>query len=465
MGAFSIDNAPLPRLCITAGASGSGKTTFTCGLLGALIRRGLKPAAFKCGPDYIDPLFHREAIGAPSTNLDLFFFDEEIMKQLIHENARDGDIAVLEGAMGFYDGQGGSSTVGSAWHIAEATETPVLLIENCAAVSVTAAARIKGMAVFREPTRIKGVVLNNCSEALYHEIKTVVQDETGIPVLGHLPRLKDCVIESRHLGLVTAAEIKDIKEKLDALARAIEENADLDAIIAVAQSAPPLSAGKDVCGPPAPGAKSLRIGVARDEAFCFYYPDNLRLLEKLGAELVEFSPLRDACLPADLRGLYLGGGYPELYGKTLSENTAMLAGIRAAIQSGMPCVAECGGFMYLHETLADAEGRVYPMAAVIRGGCRKTSHLVRFGYASYTAAGDNLLCSAGDVIRGHEFHYWESDDPGDGFTARKPVSGKEWPCIQTTETLCAGYPHFHFYSNPGAARRFVEKAARYRSGV
>jgi cobyrinic acid a,c-diamide synthase len=455
-----MSNTALPRICISAGASGSGKTTFTCGLLGALIRRGLKPASFKCGPDYIDPMFHREVIGTPSSNLDLFFFDEETMKHLIHENVSNKDIAVMEGAMGFYDGQGGASTTGSAWHIAEATETPVLLIENCAAVSVTAAARIKGMASFRDPSHIQCVVLNNCGKALYDEIKNVIQGETGIAVLGHVPRLKDCVIESRHLGLVTAAEIGELKKKLDALAGAIEASVDLDALIAMAASVPPLSAGKGLKLPPASGS-AIRIGIARDEAFCFYYPDNLRLLEKLGAELVEFSPLMDSRLPADLKGLYLGGGYPELHGKILSENRAMLADIRNAIGSGMPCIAECGGFMYLHKTLTDAAGDTHPLAAVIAGGCRKTERLVRFGYASYTAAKDNLICPAGGAIRGHEFHYWESDNPGSSFTAQKPVSKKEWPCIEATETLCAGYPHFHFYSNPGAALRFLEKSARY----
>jgi cobyrinic acid a,c-diamide synthase len=457
-----MSNAALPRICISAGASGSGKTTFACGLLGALIRRGLKPVSFKCGPDYIDPMFHREVIGSPSSNLDLFFFDEETMKRLIHENALNKDIAVMEGAMGFYDGQGGASTAGSAWHIAKATETPVLLVENCAAVSVTAAARIKGMTSFREPSHIQGVVLNNCSKVLYNEIKNLIQEETGIAVLGHVPRLKDCVIENRHLGLVTAAEIRGLKKKLEALAGAIAESVDIDGLVSMAASAPPLAAGTGLSLPPAiRGGSALRIGVARDEAFCFYYPDNLRLLEKLGAELVEFSPLRDSRLPADLKGLYLGGGYPELHGKILSENRMMLADVRNAIQSGMPCIAECGGFMYLHETLTDAAGQTYPMAAVIAGGCRKTGGLVRFGYASYTAAGDNLICPAGGVIRGHEFHYWESDNPGNSFTAQKPVSKKEWPCIEATETLCAGYPHFHFYSNPGAALRFLEKSSRY----
>jgi cobyrinic acid a,c-diamide synthase len=457
--------AALPRLCIAAGSSGSGKTTFTCGLLGALIRRGLKPASFKCGPDYIDPMFHREVTGAPSANLDLFFFNEGVMRYLLHENTRGRDIAVLEGVMGFYDGLGGSSTEGSTWHIAEASETPVLLVENCAAVSLTAAARIKGMASFRTPSRIKGVILNNCGKALYGELKNAIQGETGIEVYGYVPHLKGCVIESRHLGLVTAAEIKDLREKINTLTGVIEESVDIDGLIALAKSAPPLPEGTGIREPLVSGnaGAAIRIGIARDEAFCFYYQDNLSLLQKLGAEPVEFSPLRDGHLLAGIQGVYLGGGYPELYGRTLSENKTMLKDIKDALQSGMPCIAECGGFMYLHETLTDGDGNVYPLVGLLKDGCRKTPRLVRFGYASYTSLGDTLICPAGSSIRGHEFHYWESDNPGGSFIAQKPVSKKEWSCIEATETLCAGFPHFHFYSNPGAARRFLEKCAGYRN--
>jgi cobyrinic acid a,c-diamide synthase len=458
-----MSNTALPRLCIAAGSSGSGKTTFTCGLLGTLIRRGFKPASFKCGPDYIDPMFHREVIGAPSSNLDLFFFDTETMNYLLRKNTQGRDIAVLEGVMGFYDGLGGSSTVGSTWHIAEASETPVLLVENCAAVSLTAAARIKGMASFRTPSRIKGVILNNCSKTVYGELKNAIQGETGVEVYGYVPHLKECGIESRHLGLVTAAEIRGLREKLAILTGVIETNTDIDGLIALARSAPPLPAGRRISDLPVSGngGAGIRIGIARDAAFCFYYPDNLSLLQKLGAELVEFSPLMDIHLPAGLQGLYLGGGYPELYGRVLSENTTMLLDIKNAVQSGMPCIAECGGFMYLHETLVDGDGNAYPLVGLLKGICRKTPHLVRFGYASYISRFDNLLCPTGSSIRGHEFHYWESDNPGGSFIAQKPVSKKEWPCIVATETLCAGFPHVHFYSNPGAARRFLVTCGQY----
>jgi cobyrinic acid a,c-diamide synthase len=273
--------------------------------------------------------------------------------------------------------------------------------------------------------------------------------------------LKDCVLESRHLGLVTAAEIGDLREKIDILSRVIETDVDIEGLITLAKSAPPLPSGTGEPPVSGKGGPPVRIGIARDEAFCFYYQDNLSLLQKLGAELAEFSPLRDHHLPAGVRGLYLGGGYPELYGKLLSENKTMLGDIQSALQSGMPCIAECGGFMYLHETLTDGDGAAWPLVGRIRGGCRKTSRLVRFGYASYTSRLDNLLCPAGGVIRGHEFHYWESDNPGNSFIAQKPVSKKEWPCIEAAETLCAGFPHFHFYSNPGAARRFVEHCSQY----
>jgi cobyrinic acid a,c-diamide synthase len=181
----------------------------------------------------------------------------------------------------------------------------------------------------------------------------------------------------------------------------------------------------------------------------------------LEAELIFFSPLADARLPEGLNGLYLGGGYPELYAAVLSKNESMLRDVRMAVKSGMPCVAECGGFMYLHRTLVDEKGNSYTMADVILGVCRMRSALVRFGYAAYTAKSDTLLCAAGETIRGHEFHYWDSDCPGDSFSALKPISGREWPCIVSHENLCAGFPHFHFYANPTMANRFLAKCEAY----
>jgi cobyrinic acid a,c-diamide synthase len=272
--------------------------------------------------------------------------------------------------------------------------------------------------------------------------------------------MKDCVIESRHLGLVTATEIEDLENKIRRLSEQLEKSVDVSAIIRLAQSAPPLSV-RDVLTQNDMPSGPIRIGVARDRAFCFYYEDGLNLLRKMGAELVFFSPLGDARLPEGLSGLYLGGGYPELYGEALSKNTSMLTDVQRAVKSGMPCIAECGGFMYLHHTLVDQKGTPYTMADVLPGICSRQPGLVRFGYAAYTAKTDTLLCAAGETIRGHEFHYWDSDCPGDSFSAVKPLSGREWSCIAANENLFAGFPHFHFYTNPNMAKRFLKRCEAY----
>jgi cobyrinic acid a,c-diamide synthase len=452
----------LPRICIGADASGSGKTTLTCALLRALKNRSLDPAVFKCGPDYIDPLFHREVAGVYSSNLDLYFFDEPTVKYLLRENSRDRDIAVIEGVMGYYDGLSGTVTDASTYHLASVTETPVILVEDCGGASLTVAARIRGLAEFRGQNFIRAVILNGITEKFYRELAPAIENETGLAVLGYLPRMKDCAIENRHLGLVTAAEIGDLEDKICRLSEQLEKTADVRGILRLANSAPPLAlAERCPAEDAAPGQRSIRVGVALDRAFCFYYEDSLNLLRKLGGEILFFSPLEDARLPEGIQGLYPGGGYPELYGERLEKNTAMREDIRRAVGSGIPCIAECGGFMYLHQALIDGEGNRHAMAGVLPGICRKQPGLVRFGYAAYTAKNDTLLCAAGETIRGHEFHYWDSDFPGEDFLAAKPVSGKTWPCIKAGENLFAGFPHFHFYNNPAMAKRFLARCEAY----
>jgi cobyrinic acid a,c-diamide synthase len=452
----------VPRLCIAAGSSGSGKTTLTCGLLKALMNRGLLPASFKAGPDYIDPLFHREVIGAPSSNLDLFLLGEETVRRLLGDNSRGRDLALLEGVMGFYDGLGGADAEASTWRLAQATGTPVVLVEDCRGASLSAVARIKGMAEFRKDSHIRAVILNHLDGSRYNELKGIIEGETGLAVLGCLPALRDCSFESRHLGLVTAAEVEGLREKIETLAARIAETIDLDRLIALARSAPPLETEEAQAPPENPALRGnpLRIAVARDRAFCFYYEDGLTLLRDLGAELVSFSPLEDRSLPAGIRGLYLGGGYPELYGPELSANGSLRQEIRAALRGGLPCIAECGGFMYLHRSLEDAAGVSYPMADFIPGSCAKQPRLVRFGYAFYQARRDNLLCRRGELLRGHEFHYWDSDYGGDGFLGIKPRSAAEWPCIIAGENLYAGFPHLHFCSDPRMAERFLDRCGR-----
>ena len=268
--------------------------------------------------------------------------------------------------------------------------------------------------------------------------------------MGFLPELPACTLESRHLGLVTAGEVEGLREKLDILARQAEETVELDRLLELAASAPPVAWEPVVL----PRLEPVRIAVARDRAFCFYYEDSLEALAEMGAELVPFSPLEDAALPAHVQGLYLGGGYPELYARQLSGNGSMRRSVRAALEGGLPCIAECGGFMYLTEAIGE-----HPMTGFLPGRCFDNHRLTRFGYVTLRAKKDSLLCRAGETIRGHEFHHWDARCPGGDFWAEKP-SGRGWDCAVATDRLYAGYPHFHFYANPASAARFYETCVK-----
>lgn len=450
----------IPRFMIAAAESGSGKTTVTCGLLQAFLNRGLKPASFKCGPDYIDPMFHSEVLGIRSGNLDLFFADENTTKYLLCRNAGSADPAVLEGVMGYYDGLAGKSADCSSYDLARKTQTPVILIVDCKGMSVSAAAVVKGFLALRGDHGIKGVILNRIPPSLYEDLKLLIEEELEIEVLGYLPVMPDCGLESRHLGLVTAQEVGNLKEITARLAGQMEASVDLDRILEISREAPPIGfqMPEEIRrireAVPAP---SVKIAVAMDKAFCFYYQDNLELLEELGAEIVPFSPLEDKCLPPDVQGLILGGGYPELYLEQLSKNRTMLQSVRQAVDGGLPCLAECGGFMYLHQWVKDRDGVRYEMAGAVEGESFPTQKLTRFGYITLTALADNLLCGKGAELRGHEFHYWDSTNTGSGFHARKPLRNGGWDCIVTRGNLWAGYPHIHFYSNIDAAVEFIRK--------
>lgn len=446
-------NAPAARLLVGAPASGGGKTTFTCGLLHALKRRGLQPQACKCGPDYIDPMFHSEVIGVPSRNLDLFFSTEDQVRALVAESARAGDIVVVEGAMGYYDGIAVSDQA-SAWDAARATQTPAVLVVDGRGRARSIAAEVQGFVRYRADSNVAGIVLNRVSEPLYARLKDMLEAETGVRVYGFLPHLPDCSLASRHLGLVTAAEVADLRAKLDRLADVMEDTVDIDGLLQLAGTAPVLPRAEEPGA--APAEPRVRIALARDEAFCFYYADALRVLCDAGAELVEFSPMRDEALPAGVCGLYLGGGYPELHARELSRNAQMRAVVADAIRSGMPTIAECGGFLYLHAQLEGEDGNVYPQVGIVDAKAYRTQRLGRFGYVTLTARQDGLLAAAGAQLRAHEFHYWESEAPGDAFLAEKPQSNRSWPCCISTPTLHAGFPHLYLPACPDAARRFVE---------
>lgn len=436
--------------------SGCGKTTITCAILQSLVNRGLKTASFKCGPDYIDPMFHSRVVGTDSYNLDGYFCDENTLRYLFSTHSENKDISVIEGVMGYYDGESGS-----AHSLSAALNVPSVIVVDCKGAGESIGAVIKGFLTYKTPNTIRGFIFNRLSEKIAPRIRAIC-GELGTEFLGYLPPVRDCVIESRHLGLVTASEIPDLRKKLAALADYAEKYIDINRLVSLGKpdSATPLS-GTAPALPRLSFDKPPVIAVAKDAAFCFIYRDNLELLERLGCEIRCFSPISDNTLPDETSGLILCGGYPELYARKLSENTSMRDSIRTAIAAGMPTIAECGGFLYLHRSLETAAGEKYPMVGTIAADAFRTDKLQRFGYIELTANRPNLLCGKGETFRSHEFHYWDSTDCGDCFTAVKP-NGTKWKCGIASDTLYAGFPHLYFYANPKIAVNFVQKCVEFK---
>lgn len=445
----------IPRFMISAPKSGSGKTTIVCGLLKALINRGLKVAAFKSGPDYIDPMFHSSVIGAKSRNLDIFMLGEDTARFLAAKNSLGADLAIFEGAMGFYDGCGKTEEA-SAYHLARVCDVPVILVLDGKGAALSIAAMIKGFKDFRQDSHVAGAILNNMNPMSYLFYKDVIERESGVKLLGYFPVMQNCNFESRHLGLVTAEEIGNLQQIVDRLAQQAAKSIDFDALLAIAAQAnrlryqdfAPQFIGK------------TKIAIAKDKAFCFYYQDALDLIGELGGELVPFSPLSDTSLPAGCSGLILGGGYPELYAEQLENNETLRHQICTLLAKGLPCFAECGGFMYLLERYRK-DDRVYNWVGAVVGETTMTKKLTRFGYVHLTAQRDNLLCAAGESINGHEFHYSDSTNNGDAFIAAKASGKGKWECATATKTLYAGYPHIHLWGNIDFARRFVKACCNY----
>lgn len=450
----------LAGIMIAGTGSGCGKTTVTCGLLKALMNRGLKTAAFKCGPDYIDPMFHTEIIGTKSRNLDSFLCGDAAVRLLFACHGENADISVIEGVMGFYDGLGKEGSH-SSYSIGRLTGVPVVLVVNPKGMFLSVAAVIKGFKELKPDNNIKGVIINSVSPALYEMYRQIIEENTGLRVYGFLPPVPEAALESRHLGLVTVNEIEDIQDKLEILAGKAEECIDINGLTELSHTMQqieyqPLELGKKY---------DCNIAVARDKAFCFYYEDSLDLLREMGANITFFSPLEADGLPSNIDGIILGGGYPELYANILSQNKSMLRCIKEAVKNGMPVYAECGGFMYLQQSITDISGNRHEMAGAIEGNSAMQHKLSRFGYTTLTAREDNLLCSGGGSINAHEFHYSDSDKNGSGFEARKPNTGRSWECIFTSETIFAGYPHIHFYGNTAFARSFLQKCTEYKHQI
>lgn len=455
----------IPRILIGAGASGSGKTLITCGILQALQERGLKVASFKCGPDYIDPMFHSRVLGTRSRNLDTFFTGETVTRYLLEKNARDADIAVMEGVMGFYDGVGGVTTQASAYELSCMTKTPAVLVLDCRGMSVSIAAYVKGFLEYQKDNQIRGVILNQLSPMLYQRMKGLLEEKLHLKVLGYVPKVEDCVIDSRHLGLVKPEEIPDLLERLKRLANILEKTMDMDGLVKMAEEAEELEEADLSEEDPAFSwhlPEPVTIAVARDDAFCFFYEDNLRLLEEMGAKIIDFSPLKDKEAPKEAAGLLFYGGYPELHARSLSKNRSMRKSIYKKITGGIPCMAECGGFMYLHETMEDMDGNAHKMVGVIPGGAYKTPKLNhRFGYINLSQGIEGVFGQDVGEIPAHEFHYFDSPNCGTDYLAKKPSSSRSWECMHSNDRMFAGFPHFHYYGNPKVAKAFLERCFVY----
>ena len=455
----------LNRIMIAAPKSGSGKTTITCALLKALKNRGEQVVSYKCGPDYIDPMFHEQVIGIPSKNLDTFFIGEDVTRELFLKSRTEKDFVVMEGVMGLFDGLGGVREEGSSYHLAKVTETPIVLVIDAKGMGRSVIPMIAGFLAYDKERIIRGIILNKMSKSYYEIIKTLIEDELKVRVLGYFPEQKEIHIESRHLGLVMPNELADIQKQLQTVSEELEKTVDMDAIKHIAEQAKEVlithkKMSKDSCSEDKESGRPV-IAVAKDEVFCFYYEDNLLMLQEKGAEITYFSPLHDTKLPDNCDALLIGGGYPELYVNELSRNVSMRNAMKQAFEKGMPIVAECGGFMYLHDTIIDKDGVSHEMVGVVPGTCGYKGKLVRFGYIEIKEK-QRCFLPEGEVIKGHEFHYYDSTNNGESCIATKPTTGREYPCVIAGESFWLGFPHLYYPSNPFFAESFVKNAEEYK---
>ena len=449
-------------LVIGGVASGVGKTTLTLGLIGALKRRGLTVQPFKVGPDYIDPSQHSQVAGRPSRNLDSWLVPELALRELFARAASSTDVALVEGVMGLFDGRTGGGEVGSTTHVAKLLGLPVLLVVDAAKAARSVAATVLGCQALDPGLRIVGVVLNNVASARHAEIgREAIESLTSVPVVGWLPRNADLRQEERYLGLVPASERQLSPGMVERLGALVEEHLDLDRVLALARIALPAAAAADLFPRERVPARA-RIAVAQDEAFSFYYQDTLDLLSAWGAELVPFSPLRDQSLPRNVGGVYLGGGFPELFAIDLAVNAPMLDSIRVAARDGLPLYAECGGLMYLQEALIDADGRRHRMTGIVPGQSTLVGRRLTLGYREVRARRDTPLARAGQTLRGHEFHWSVCEPPTDGVAAYDVLGDAPRVEGYTAGNVLASYVHLHFGSDPGLAPRFVDACGHHQ---
>lgn len=455
-----------PRIVIAGTHSGAGKTTLTTGVLRALYNRGLKVQPFKSGPDYIDPAFHSFVAGRQSRNLDVWMLGEEKVRQLFVKNAQDADISIVEGVMGLYDGLGTKKDSGSTAHLSKVLSAPVVLVVDARGMSASAAAMVTGFVKYDEAVNIAGVILNNIhGEKHYNLLKEAIERDTQVRCVGYLNTNKSISLESRHLGLVPSVEVEALDDKLNEVARMVSETVDLDKIIELANCAETIS---EVYTPATPVVdKPVKIGIAKDSAFNFYYQDALDLLEEMGAELVYFSPIKDKELPDGISGVFFGGGFPEVFGSEIEANEAMRQSVKRAIESEMPVYAECGGLMYLCDSIEDLQGDVHKMCGIFPYPSKMTKRLQRFGYVDVEIESGTILSEEKEVARAHEFHrsLVVHDDVWDfKYAVNRAREGERhtvWKCGLKYKNCLAAYAHVHFHTNPKLAENFVKSCSLY----
>ncbi|MEG0875174.1 MAG: cobyrinate a,c-diamide synthase [Clostridiales bacterium] len=447
--------------------SGSGKTTISMALMAAFRKKGLIVQPFKVGPDYIDPMYHTAATGRKSRNLDSFMLDENTISYLADKNAKDADVAIIEGVMGLYDGLGGFSKEGSTAHISEILDVPVILLINGNGMSLSVAAMVNGYRDFSPTTKIAGVILNNVkNDSGYLHLKEIIETVSKVPVFGYLPKNEKFALNDRHLGLYCSEEITDLEEKLAVLATAITEHCDLDKILAATTYKP-----RNIKAPilPQPIKQRVKIGVAKDSAFNFYYQDSLDLMVELGADIVNFSPIRDEKLP-EVDGVFFGGGYPELHLEELSQNKAFMSDLKSKLEDGLPCYGECGGFIYLGKSMT-MEEKTYELTGFYPFDFAMSDRLQHFGYMEAEINPDSPLSGQEKLnIKGHEFHYTKRIDEVEyptEYTVKKKRRTKEvfWEEGFKKNNCLGGYPHFNFYANPKAAKNFLLSALEHHRKV
>jgi len=449
----------IPALLIAAPQSGSGKTTITCGVLAALKKRGLEVQAYKVGPDYIDPGYLAAASGRPAHNLDSWLTGIDVMKRIFAETSSGAGAAVVEGVMGLYDG--GKDGAGSSANIAKELGLPVVLVIDAQAMGESAAALALGFREYDDKIGIAGVIINRLGSDSHRRIVEEAMGRIDMPVLGAVMREDSVSVSERHLGLLPEGENED-RRQMDKLAAIIENCVDLEALLKIADKSRTVAKG---CGRRTADSARVRIAVAKDKAFSFYYPESLAELERSGAEIVFFSPLDDSVVP-EADGLIFGGGFPEMFAERLAANISMLASVAAAAEVGMPIYAECGGFMYLTRALADFEGHVHRMAGVVPTGCKMNDKLRAVGYVEAKALNDNVLCRKGTVIRGHEFHFSSADKETDvfpyAFLFTKKRGGEQYAAGYSSGSVTASYLHLHFAGDPELAKTFTDSCHAFR---